>query len=273
MIHPEEDGHAPSSSASRVSVASCRARLSSCREEDLGSLLAELETDPRSGVRYLAAAWRRRVAATAAEDARLDRLTAHQRSLHEIGMSVVAGVDEVGRGALAGPLSVGAVVLAVSARIPGLDDSKRLAPARRRLIAAEVRRLADVFCVVHVQADEIDRIGIAQAVRTGMVRALAGLGIPVDHSLVDGNDARLGVPATPVVKGDSLCACIAAASVVAKVERDALMVSLAGDFPGYGLDINKGYGTAEHIAALSRLGPSLIHRRSFSPCSQRTLFE
>jgi ribonuclease HII len=185
---------------------------------------------------------------------------------------VVAGIDEVGRGALAGPLTVAAVVLDAACRIPRLDDSKRLSPERRETVAGDVHDMAIAVSIVDLEASEIDSIGIGAAVRQGMERAVAALPFSVDHSLVDGNDGRLTFPATPVIGGDRLCACIAAASVVAKVHRDALMREYAADHPGFGFEVNKGYGTAEHIAVVARFGPSPLHRRSFGPCSQGPLF-
>ena len=151
-----------------------------------------------------------------------------QKALHAAGCAVVAGVDEVGRGALAGPVSAGAVVLDVGCTIEGLNDSKKLSPQRREQVAASVRGLASAFAVAHVQPAEIDAMGIGPASRLAMSRALDALDLAVDHVLVDGNDGRIGWPSTAVVRGDSLVACIAAASVVAKVERDEAMLAESG---------------------------------------------
>jgi ribonuclease HII len=231
-----------------------------------------MESDARAGVRSLARAWRGRRQRLAAEEDRLDALTRHQASLHRSGVRIVAGVDEVGRGALAGPLTVAAVILDVDCRIHGLDDSKRLTPAARERISVDVRQRARGYAIVHVEPTEIDAIGIGRAVRVGMSRALAALSPTPDHALVDGNDARLDLPATAVVGGDRQCACVAAASVIAKVERDALMRAVSPDFPAFGFELNKGYGSAEHIAAIAAFGPCPMHRRSFAPCSQGPLF-
>jgi len=254
------------------SIEECRALLDACSRRRLPALLRELEADRRAGVRELAASRRRALAAERREDARLERLMARQLALHAQGVTVVAGVDEVGRGALAGPLTVAAVVFDASTRVRGLDDSKRLTPARRQEIALVVRESAIGYAIVHVEPGEIDAIGIGVAVRAGMERAVASLEVTPDHVLVDGNDAHLRLAATAVVGGDRLCACIAAASVIAKVERDALMVALASEHPAYAFDINKGYGTAEHLDAIRLHGPSALHRRSFAPCAQPPLF-
>jgi ribonuclease HII len=193
-----------------------------------------------------------------------------QRDLHALGFCIVAGVDEVGRGALAGPVTGCAVVLAADCRIEGLDDSKKLAPDVRERVADLVRTRSIACCVAHAWPDEIDRLGIGPATRLAWQRALEGLDLVVEHVLIDGNDpGALRVPTTAVVRGDSSVACIAAASVVAKVERDRLMAELAATYPDYRFDENRGYGTAEHLAALRRIGPSAVHRHSFAPCAEQ----
>ena len=254
------------------SAASCKDLLRKSTGGDRQALLFHMQADPRTSVRAIALAELRRDAADAAEDLRQTSLMTDQLRLHADGLRVIAGVDEVGRGALAGPLTVAAVVLSAECRIRGLDDSKRLSPARRGSIAQAIREVAIGVSVIHIPAEEIDLVGIGNAVRLGMGRAVAGLPAAVDHVLVDGNDARIGYPACAVVRGDSKCACIAAASVVAKVERDALMVEHGRSHPEYGFGVNKGYGTAEHIEAIMSLGVTDLHRRSFSPCGDRPLF-
>jgi ribonuclease HII len=255
-------------------IAEARRRLAVCPPEKLDALIRRLSKDPRAGVRDLAAAAKSRLSRERAEEARLEGLMARQRTLHELGFTVVAGIDEVGRGALAGPVTACAVVLAAECRIEGLDDSKKLPIETRVRLADIVRTTAVAVCVGHAEPHEIDRLGIGHATRLAWQRALDGLGIAVDHVLVDGNDpGALGVPTTAVVKGDASVACIAAASIVAKVERDMLMERLALEVPGFGFEENRGYGTSEHQAALRVLGPSAVHRRSFAPCSpQEPLF-
>jgi ribonuclease HII len=221
-------------------------------------------------VRDLAAAAKARRGRAQHEQGRLEGLMVRQRALHALGIAVVAGIDEVGRGALAGPVTACAVVLAADCRIEGLDDSKRLPPDVRARIADVVRTTAIGCVVAHAGPDEIDRYGIGHATRLAWQRALDGLLLDVGHVLVDGNDpGALGVPSTAVVRGDSSEACIAAASVVAKVERDTLMEAWATTYPEYGFEANRGYGTAEHLAAIVRCGPSPIHRRSFAPCAEQ----
>ncbi|MBL9059515.1 MAG: ribonuclease HII, partial [Mangrovicoccus sp.] len=178
----------------------------------------------------------------------------------------VAGVDEVGRGPLAGPVTAAAVRLDLD-RIPaGLDDSKRLRAERRTELAAILLATADVS-VGHASVEEIDSLNILRATHLAMTRAIAGLAEPPDHLLIDGNQLPKGltIRAESVVKGDARVLSIAAASIVAKVARDRIMADLARDWPGYGWDGNAGYPTPGHLAALSRLGPTPHHRRSFRP--------
>lgn len=179
-----------------------------------------------------------------------------------------AGVDEAGRGPLFGPVSAAAVVLNPEDPIAGLDDSKRLSAGRRSELALQIRKRALAWQVAWCSAEEIDRYNILRASQMAMVRALEGLGsLELSIVLVDGNrvprDERWCMEA--VVKGDARHSAVAAASILAKVERDCLIDRLAKDYPGYGLERNKGYPTAEHRRALVELGPTPQHRRSFAP--------
>ncbi len=188
-----------------------------------------------------------------------------ERRLWAAGSRRVAGVDEVGRGPLAGPVVAAAVVLPRDAWLPGLDDSKRLTAARRQGLVAAIKAQAAAWCVAEVDVEAIDRLNIAQASFEAMRQALAGLGVGVDHVLVDGfRIPGYGGDQTAIVGGDHLSNSIAAASVLAKVHRDARMAAWDAVWPGYGFARHKGYGTAEHVAALQRLGPCPLHRRSFS---------
>jgi ribonuclease HII len=176
----------------------------------------------------------------------------------------VAGVDEAGRGPLAGPVTACAVRLD-PLRIPqGLADSKALSPARREALCAAILDVAEVS-VAHATVEEIDTLNILRASHLAMERAVAGLS--VDHALIDGNllPRGLACPATAIVKGDALCLSIAAASIVAKVTRDRIMVDLAQQHPGYGWEANMGYPTPDHLQALRSLGVTPWHRRSFKP--------
>ena len=183
----------------------------------------------------------------------------------------VAGVDEAGRGPLAGPVVAAAVVLD-RGRVPdGIDDSKKLDDRRRARLCAEIRSVAAVGVGI-ATVEEIDEINILWATMLAMTRAVEALGIAPGHVLVDGDRVpKWQWPARAVVGGDALCLSIAAASIVAKHERDCMMREYDRLHPGYGWAANKGYGTADHRAALVRLGPSPIHRRSFSPVKQLIL--
>jgi ribonuclease HII len=192
----------------------------------------------------------------------------------ELG-GIVAGIDEVGRGPLAGPVIAAAVILDLG-KLPKrllerLDDSKALSKRLREELADLIPHTAMVG-FGEASVEEIDRVNILQATMLAMGRAYAALGQSADHALVDGNrPPRLPCPVRCVVKGDSLSLSIAAASVVAKVRRDAVMADLAQAFPGYGWERNAGYGTAEHLLALKQLGPTPHHRRSFAPVAQYML--
>lgn len=179
----------------------------------------------------------------------------------------VAGVDEAGRGPLAGPVAVAAVMLDPERRIDGLGDSKRLSEAAREALFPQIQARALAWSIVMVHADEIDRLNILQATLSGMRRAVEDLGIRPEHVLVDGNRVPpgLGVTAEAIVKGDAKIAAISAASILAKVARDAWMRDLDSHHPGYGFAIHKGYPTPMHLEALQRLGPCTAHRKSFSP--------
>ena len=189
-----------------------------------------------------------------------------ERMLPEARETWVAGVDEAGRGPLAGPVAAAAVILRASAPITGLRDSKLLTATRRELLAAEIRAAALAWAVGWAEVVEIDRMNILQASLLAMQRAVLALSVPPDQVLVDGNVCpRLPCLASAVVQGDRSVAAISAASILAKVERDALMRRLDADFPAYGFAIHKGYPTPLHLQALAIHGPCCNHRRSFAP--------
>ena len=179
----------------------------------------------------------------------------------------VAGVDEAGRGPLAGPVVVAAVILDPAQPIAGLADSKALTERKRNRLALEIRERALAFSICHVEAEEIDRLNILAATLLGMSRALSALSITPSFALIDGNrlPGDLPCPARAIVGGDATEAAISAASILAKTTRDALMVELDGVYPGYDFARHKGYPTAAHIEAIERLGPCPQHRRSFAP--------
>ncbi|RMG29199.1 MAG: ribonuclease HII [Gammaproteobacteria bacterium] len=178
----------------------------------------------------------------------------------------VAGVDEAGRGPLAGPVVAAAVILDPHLPIEGLADSKRLTPARREVLAARIRDAALAWALGRAEVEEIDRLNILQATLLAMRRAIEALDPPPGQVLVDGDRLpEIAVPARAVVGGDRNVPAISAASILAKVARDAEMCRLDARYPGYGFAQHKGYGTRAHLEALRRLGPSPVHRRSFAP--------
>lgn len=179
-------------------------------------------------------------------------------------IKVICGVDEAGRGPLAGPVCAAAVILPPHLEIPGLTDSKKLTDKKRRELFPVIQEQALAYGIGFASEQEIDEINILQATFLAMQRALDQLPIRPDLALIDGNREKdFGLPVKTVVKGDSLSANIAAASVLAKVTRDDLMLEMAEKYPEYGFDVHKGYGTKAHYAALTEHGPSPIHRRTF----------
>ncbi len=179
---------------------------------------------------------------------------------------LIAGVDEAGRGPLAGPVAAAAVILDPERPIAGLADSKRLTPLQREALNPEIRDKALAFAVAFASVEEIDRINILQASLLAMQRAVENLGVTPQRVLVDGNRCpRLACEVEAIVRGDCSVPAISAASILAKVARDREMLVLDGAHPGYGFARHKGYPTREHLAALRELGPCVLHRRSFRP--------
>ena len=191
-------------------------------------------------------------------------LWAYEYAAFSDGYKLVCGIDEAGRGPLAGPVCAAAVILPPDCRIEGLNDSKKLTDKRRRELYDVIVENAVAYGITFASHQEIDEINILQATFLAMRRAVEQLGVQPELALVDGNrDPGLGIPTQTIVKGDGLSASIAAASILAKVTRDRIMRELDAQYPEYGFAKNKGYGTAEHIAALKKYGPTPIHRRSF----------
>lgn len=183
---------------------------------------------------------------------------------------LLAGVDEAGRGPLAGPVTAAAVILDPARPIAGLDDSKKLSEKKRDALEPLIRERALAYCVAHASVAEIDEINILQATLLAMRRAVAGLAVAAQAVVVDGNRVTdFGLPAEAVVGGDARVPAISAASILAKVARDRLMTALDAEYPGYGFARHKGYGTAEHLDALARLGATPHHRRTFAPVAKQ----
>ena len=187
-----------------------------------------------------------------------------EQSHFDRGVQLICGVDEAGRGPLAGPVCAAAVILPANVEIPGLNDSKKLSDKKRRELYPIIKEQAIAYGIAFADHKEIDEINILQATYLAMERAINQLAVKPELALIDGNRAKdFGIPVETVVHGDSLSASIAAASVLAKVTRDDYMLEMAKTYPGYDFEIHKGYGTKAHYAALTQLGASPIHRMSF----------
>ena len=187
-----------------------------------------------------------------------------EQGYYDKGITLICGVDEAGRGPLAGPVCAAAVILPANAEIPGLNDSKKLTDKKRRELFPLIQEQAIAYGIGFADEKEIDQINILQATFLAMERAIAQLPIKPEHILIDGNRNKdFGIPSDTVVHGDSLSASIAAASILAKVTRDNFMLEIAEKYPGYSFEVHKGYGTKVHYAALEALGPCPIHRMTF----------
>ncbi|MBO5639868.1 MAG: ribonuclease HII [Oscillospiraceae bacterium] len=187
-----------------------------------------------------------------------------ERELHTQGIGLICGVDEAGRGPLAGPVCASAVILPAEADLPGLNDSKKLSEKKREQLFPEIQRTALAWSVAFASVEEIEERNILGATMLAMNRAIAGLSLKPELALIDGNrNKEIEMPSRCVVHGDARCASIAAASILAKVSRDHLMVELSREYPQYGFEQHKGYGTRAHYEALREYGPCPAHRPSF----------
>ena len=187
-----------------------------------------------------------------------------EQQCYDKGYKLICGIDEAGRGPLAGPVCAAAVILPPNVDIPGLNDSKKLSDKKRRELVPIIKEKAIAYGIAFADEKEIDTINILQATFLAMERAVGLLSVKPDMLLIDGNREKdFGIPAETIVKGDSRCISIAAASVLAKVTRDDLLLEMAEQYPQYGFEIHKGYGTKAHYQALTEFGPCPIHRMSF----------
>jgi ribonuclease HII len=249
----------------RVSLTELRAHLLACQRLPNGALEA-LREDARAGAKALLAQLLAHRAAERSETRRLYRLLHHERELWAEGRTLIAGVDEAGMAPLAGPVVAAAAILPRDFRPRGLDDSKKLDAETRDRLAIEVKASAVCWAVGLASVEEIDRINIYHAGLLAMHRAVQALSPRAEVLLVDARKVPdVDVPQRSIIHGDELSLSIAAASVIAKTHRDALLGELDERFPGYGFNKHKGYPTPTHLAALRRLGPCDIHRRSFEP--------
>lgn len=250
--------------------------LDKADEQEYQALERALTADTRKGVKSALAKARKRLDGERKERERLESLYTYERSFAQGPDDLIVGLDEVGRGSVAGPLAVGAVVLPRFELIEGLNDSKQINPERRLEIARTVKERALVWTVAYISPNDIDKDGMTMSLRRAFSQALKDIDSMLPNVavvLVDGNPIHIDSREINVVKGDARCASIAAASIVAKTERDQLMVELSGQYPEYELEVNKGYASPQHIEAIRTYGLSPIHRSSFCRSfMQETLF-
>ena len=228
-------------------------------------LLTELEQDSRSGVIQAIAKQKREIQKRLDEDERLEGMLAYEKECYARGMELIAGVDEVGRGPLAGPVVAAAVILPKACKIPGLNDSKKIPKSKHKEIYEAVLQNAIAIGIGIKDNHVIDQVNIYEATKLAMMEAIGQLEPQPQHLLIDAMKLDLPIPQTSIIKGDANSLSIAAASIVAKVTRDQMMEEFDREYPGYDFAQNAGYGTAKHLAGLDKLGVTPIHRRSFEP--------
>ena len=228
-------------------------------------ILSCIMNDEREGVKKLLASYFRRMEKENQERLRVENLYAFESRMYAKGIRYIAGIDEVGRGPLAGPVTVAAVILKPHWFAAGLNDSKKVTKKRREELAALIHKEAEAISIVSLEAGDIDTYNIYEATMMAMYEAVRELSIPPEAVLVDAMPLHFKVETHSLISGDARSASIAAASIVAKVHRDHIMDEYDKIYPGFGFAQNKGYGTAEHMDAITRLGITPIHRRSFDP--------
>ena len=228
-------------------------------------LLAELEQDSRSGVIQAIAKRKKEIQKRLDEDERLEGMLAYEKECYALGMELIAGVDEVGRGPLAGPVVAAAVILPKACKIPGLNDSKKIPKYKHKEIYEAVLQNAIAIGIGIKDNHVIDQVNIYEATKLAMREAIGQLEPQPQHLLIDAMRLDLPISQTSIIKGDANSLSIAAASIVAKVTRDQMMEEFDRKYPGYDFAQNAGYGTAKHLAGLDQLGVTPIHRRSFEP--------
>ena len=228
-------------------------------------LFEELILDGRAGVQAAISKRKRELQKQVDEDLRLEKMLAYEKELYTQGIQLIAGVDEVGRGPLAGPVVAAAVILPKACKIPGLNDSKKIPKSKHKEIYEAVLQNAIAIGIGIKDNQVIDQVNIYEATKLAMREAIGQLEPQPQHLLIDAMRLDLPIPQTSIIKGDANSLSIAAASIVAKVTRDQMMEEFDRKYPGYDFAQNAGYGTAKHLAGLDQLGVTPIHRRSFEP--------
>ena len=228
-------------------------------------LFEELILDGRAGVQAAISKRKRELQKQVDEDLRLEKMLAYEKELYTQGIHLIAGVDEVGRGPLAGPVVAAAVILPENCKIPGLNDSKKIPKSKHKEIYEAVLQNAIAIGIGVKDNQVIDQVNIYEATKLAMMEAIGQLDPQPQHLLIDAMKLDLPISQTSIIKGDANSLSIAAASIVAKVTRDQMMEEFEREYPGYDFAQNAGYGTANHLAGLDKLGVTPIHRRSFEP--------
>ena len=228
-------------------------------------LFEELILDGRAGVQAAISKRKRELQKQVDEDLRLEKMLAYEKELYTQGIQLIAGVDEVGRGPLAGPVVAAAVILPENCKIPGLNDSKKIPKSKHKEIYEAVLQNAIAIGIGVKDNQVIDQVNIYEATKLAMLEAIGQLEPQPQHLLIDAMKLDLPIPQTSIIKGDANSLSIAAASIVAKVTRDQMMEEFDREYPGYDFAQNAGYGTTKHLAGLDQLGVTPIHRRSFEP--------
>lgn len=248
-------------------------QLLSSTSEDKLELLQALKQDERKGVQQLVERWLKMLADERKEIERLEEMQRFERELYANGAGMIAGVDEVGRGPLAGPVVAAAVILPQYPDLPGINDSKKLSDRKRELLYAQINEQAISVGIGIVSAKQIDEINIYEATKKAMIKALNQLHLTPDHVLIDAMKLDIPLKQTSIVKGDAKSISIAAGAIVAKVTRDRLMKKLSVEYPHYGFDSHMGYGTPKHLKALELYGITNEHRKTFAPVEKLLLRE
>ncbi|OOL80913.1 ribonuclease HII [Dolosigranulum pigrum] len=228
-------------------------------------IIKELQNDQRKGVQQALKRWQKKQEKHAQLEVDFQIRNKYEQQLYDENITLIGGVDEVGRGPLAGPVVAACVILDPSQPILGLNDSKQLSATRRKQLVDTINERALAVTIAQATPEEIDRLNIYQATKLAMERAVAALNHPVEHLLIDAMTIAVDIPQQSIIKGDTHSNSIAAASIIAKEYRDQLMTDFSQQYPAYDFDSNMGYGTSAHLAALRKVGICPIHRRSFEP--------
>ena len=233
--------------------------------------LVKLQEDSRKGVQKLVQQRLKQIKSTEAEQQRLELMLRYEQALYQQSFTKIAGIDEVGRGPLAGPVIAAAVILPQNIKIIGLNDSKKIPKAKHQQIYESVCSKALAIGIGLVSSEVIDRVNIYEATKLAMIEAVSKLHPAPDYLLIDAMQLAIELPQKSIIKGDANSASIAAASIIAKVTRDQIMADYAKEYPEYGFEHNAGYGTQAHLAAIEKYGILPIHRRSFEPIKSMLL--